>query len=542
MSAPALHPTACIRPVLMERLKRRSWGYLWAALVMVGMIVHLRVTAVEVTYSAAVAAVMLVGSLLASAAHERRPIWDATLPMDPARYALVRLLCGVAGAASLLLVLVGLYAALFGDPGHPGWYPLALIAWGLTAHLLASALFLTAGIPIGLLVLLVVCAIAAVLLPASLEQPEELGRMAVAAVLARTALLLGLAAALAYAVACFTRRAPEQSARTPRWNPAAARASRAAPLPPRLAPPPVRPAPLPYRPAGPPVRRARLAPPSAALIVFRRHFALLLRFAMLAAPFLGVLILFTLYEPILDVNQGGKGPTVRWFVSATQLGDWCAGIAIAWSVLVWVAEYGARRRWNDTLPVGTAKRRILHATAGAAWLLLFLTVVVAATLGRLVEAGMLASAAESPAWLWLWLPVRTLTLYLATTLVFFGPRLALKVSPIVVYVLTALRVDRVAPLMIVMMTIGIVGVPYGSLVLGIDLLESQAGVVAGHAGSEAVSMLWLVLYAAAAAMAVVLEDWIHRLGRLPTVPELRSVLHGWAGTRPAAPLQGHAGQ
>ena len=206
---------------------------------------------------------------------------------------------------------------------------------------------------------------------------------------------------------------------------AGARENRPAPLPPRLSPPPVRPAPLPSRPGRPPVRRAGLARPSAALIVFRRHFALLLRFAILAAPILGVLILVILVEPILDVNQVAEGPTVRWFVSATQLGDWCAGIAISWSVLVWVAEYGARRRWNDTLPVGTAKRRILHAIAGAAWLLLFLTVVVAATLGRLVAAGMLASAAETPTWLWLGLPVRTLTLYLAATLVLFGTRLAL---------------------------------------------------------------------------------------------------------------------
>lgn len=540
MSAPALHPTSRMRPVIMERLKRQRDDHVWAALLLVGLAVYLRADAVEVTYPAAVACVMLVGFILASAAHEKRPVWDAVLPMDPARYALVRLLCGVAGAASLLLVMVGLYAALFGDPGHPGWYPLALMAWGLTAHLLVSSVFLTAGVPIGLLVLLVVCAIAAVLLPASLEQPEELGRMGATAVLARTVLLLGLSAALAYAAACFTRRAPEQSARIPRWNPAAAREDRPAPLPPRQAPLTVRPAQLPSRPAQPRVRRARLAPPSTALIVFRRHFALLLRFAMLAAPILGMLILFTLLEPILDVNQGGEAPTVRWFVSAIQLGDWCAGIAVAWSVLIWVAEYGARRRWNDTLPVGTTKRRILHATAGAAWLLVFLTVAVAATLGRLVAAGLLASAAESPAWLWLWLPIRTLTLYLATTLVFFGPRLALKVSPIVVYVLVALRVDRVVPLMMVLMVIGIVGAPYGALVLGIDLLESQAGVVAGHAGSKAASMLWLVLYAAAAAMAIALDDWIHRLDHLPTVPELRSILHGWAGTRSAAPLQEQA--
>lgn len=76
--------------------------------------------------------------------------------------------------------------------------------------------------------------------------------------------------------------------------------------------------------------------------------------------------------------------------------------------------------------------------------------------------------------------------------------------------------------------------------LGIDLLESQTRVVAGHAGSEAASMLWLVLYAAAAAVTIAVDDWIHRLDRLPTVPELRSVLHGWAGTRPGRRLQEQA--
>jgi hypothetical protein len=544
VSAPALHPSARMRPVLLERLERQRVAHCLAALGLAGCAVWLRVDSVEVTWSAAVVGVLLGGFFLPfwqKIGPEDQPVWDAFLPVDPARYALARLLCGVAGAAFLLAVLVGLYVTLLGDSGHPEWYPLALLAWGLTCYLLTSAALLRPMHPAisALSVVVLLAAGMPFVLAWFFEEPAELGRMGVTAVLTRTVFPLGLAGAAAYVASRFPRRATETAGPAARHLRAAWR-ELAGTIVKRPAPLATWPAPLPNRAAPPSVCRASPARPAAAFIVFGRHFALLLRFAMLAAPFLGVLVLFILTEPILDVNQGGEGPTVRWFVSATDLGDWCAGIAISWSVLVWVAEYGARRRWNDMLPVGTTKRRILHATAGSAWLLLFITVVVAATLGRLVAAGMLASAAESPAWLWLGLPVRTLTLYLATTLVLFGPRLALKVSPFVVYVLIALRVDRVVPLMIVMMTIGIVGVPYGVLVLGIDLLESQAGVVAGHAGSEAASMLWLVMYAAAAAIAIALDDWIHRLDRLPTVPELRGVLNGWAGTRPGRRLQEQA--
>ena len=47
VSAPTLHPTARMRPVLIERLKRQSGEHLWAALLLAGMTVYLRVNAVR---------------------------------------------------------------------------------------------------------------------------------------------------------------------------------------------------------------------------------------------------------------------------------------------------------------------------------------------------------------------------------------------------------------------------------------------------------------------------------------------------------------
>ncbi|HEU4885484.1 MAG TPA: hypothetical protein VFT45_24775, partial [Longimicrobium sp.] len=274
--------------------------------------------------------------------------------------------------------------------------------------------------------------------------------------------------------------------------------------------------------------------------VFRQHFALLCRFAIV--PALTLLVLAVILTLTALTAEEGEARTVLYFVESTGLRWWCVWIALSWTLLVWMREHGAQRRWNDALPVGTGKRRVLHAAAGAAWLLIFLAVVVAAPLGASAAAGTLASPDDVPASLWLGLPCRTMTLYLAATLVFFGTRLALQVSPSVAYVLVGLRVDRVVPLMIVLMTIGMIGVPYLVFTRGIGLLESQAYAVGDGSGSNAASALWLMPYAAATALAIALNDWLHRLDRLPTVPEVRGVLHGWAGTRPSPPLSGHAEQ
>ncbi|HEY0019154.1 MAG TPA: hypothetical protein VGC13_22830 [Longimicrobium sp.] len=509
MSAPALHPAARLRPVLLERLERQRGAHCVGALVLASLAVWLRVDSVQVTYSEAVFGVLLLGVYLPGM-QEIGPggrVWDATLPVNQALYARVRLVCGVAWAAFLLAVVVGLYAALFGDPGHPAWYPLALLAWGLTSHLLTSAVLLRSRYPAvgALCVVAVLVAGVSLLLAWIFEEPAELGRMGVTAVLTRTALPLGLAGAAAFAVARYPASAlgpagpAAQRARAPRRD---------------LAPA------LPIRPASPPVWRGGPARPSATLTILWRHLGLMRRFTIVPALTLLVMIPFTVTEPILDLNEGGEGPTVRSFVESTGLGEWCAFIALSWTVLVWLAERNHRRRWNDTLPVDAAKRRVLHATAGALWLLLFVTVGVAVCLGKAAAAGMLDAPADAPAWLWLGLSIRTLTLYLAATAVFFCTCVAHRALPL----------------------LG----PCLFLNYGMNIVESQVPVGFANAGpagwSHAVSALWLVLYAAAAAGAVTLEDWAHRCSRIPTLREMRGFLHGWAGTRPGPSLHGHAGR
>lgn len=532
MSARALHPTARMRPVLLERLVRQRGAHGWGALVLAGMAVYLRVKSDGVPGHVIIAGVMVVGFLVASVAHEQRPAWDTAMPVDPARYALVRLVCGVVWAAFILAVLSGLCTALFKGPEQPAWYPLALFAWGLTCHLLGSVVFLRFMQPAAILACL--GALGAVVLPGSSVDPAELRRMGVWAVLAWTALPLALAGAAAYAAARFYGRAPQPAGPAgplPRaqWRDAVHA------IPDRSAAPAERPAPPLW------VGRGGLHRPPGTRTVFWRHFALLRPLTVLPAATL-MLFVVVLGMMVAVAAEDGEGATVLYLAESTGLRWWGVWLALSWTVLVWLREYGAQRRWNDTLPVGTGERRVLHAAAGAAWLLLFLAVLVIAPLGAAVAAGTLAAPTGVPASLWLGLPCRALTLYLAASLVFFGTRLAGQISPSVAHVLVALKVDRVVPLMIILLSIGMVAVPYGVYLLGVDLLESQARGVGQDAGSVAASALWLVLYAAATAGTIALNDWIHHRDRLPGIREVRGSLHAWAGTRPRASLRGHAGR
>jgi hypothetical protein len=531
VSARALHPTARMRPVLLERLARQRGAHGWGALVLAGMAVYLRVKSDGVPDQVIIAGVMLVGFVLASAAHEQRPAWDTALPVDPARYALVRLVCGVVWAAFILAVLSGLCAALFKGPEQPAWYPLALFAWGLTCHLLGSVVFLRFMQPAAILACL--GALGAVVLPGSSVNPAELRRVGVWAVLAWTALPLALAGAAAYAATRFYGHAPQPADPTVPL-PRAPQRDAVPAIPDRSAAPA-------ERPARPGVRRGGLHRPPGTRTVFWRHFALLRPFTVLPAA---TLMLFVVILGVIMAvaREEGEAATVLYLVESTGLRWWGVWLALSWTVLVWLREHGAQRRWNDTLPVGTGERRVLHAAAGAAWLLLFLAVLVIAPLGAAVAAGTLASPTDVPASLWLGLPCRALTLYLAATLVFFGTRLAAQISPSVAHVLVALKVDRVVPLMIILMSIGIIAVPYGVYLLGVNLLETQARVAGQDAGSGAAAALWLVLYAAATAATIALNDWIHHRDRLPSIREVRGFLHGWAGTRPGASLRGHAGR
>jgi hypothetical protein len=532
VSAPALHRAARLRPVLLDRVERQWRAHRVAALALAALAVYLRLDSVQFTYPAALFCVLVAGIFLPGAQNvgAKQPVWDAALPVNPALFALARLACGAVGAAFLLAVMVALHAVLFGDPGRPGWYPLTLFAAGLTFYLGVSAMLLARDRASSVIYLVVLVVLSYLTLPLQvlLLDPVEIERMRLPGVLARAALPLGLAAAAAYAAARFQARTPVPAAPSARRSPAPRQDSAGAR--------PGQPAPRPDRPAPRPVRRGGPTRPPASLTVFRRHFALLRRHTALPALTLLVLALVVLVQLTAEPPYAREGMTVRYFVESTGLGEWCAWLALSWAGLVWLGEHGARRRWNDTLPVGTAQRRILHATAGAAWLLLFLAVAVAAPLAGALAAGTLDSAADVPTRLWLGLPSRTLILYLAPALYFFGMHVVLYTC---IYVVPKVM-PRVLPgrtpsvLVAIVILAGMIGVPYLCFTLGIDLLESQAAVLAGNGGSDTAAALWLMPVAAATAGAVALSDWVRHLYRLPTIRELRGFLRS-ADLHPSTP-------
>jgi hypothetical protein len=522
-----------MRPVLRGCLDQQRRSY-WVTAISLAMIaVYQRLGPGHVDYQAVLVACLGIGCVSALFTHERPPAWDTAMPMDPARYALIRLVCGVERAAFLLALTIVLYVSLFGDPGNPGWYLPTLFTWGLTIHLLVSAALLQRLVYRAVAVPCVLAICGGLFLLVA-RKPAELEYMGVLKVLAGTALASGVAGAAAYAAT----RLPAPAGRAPRYV-RTPRRDRAPALPERPAPPPVRPAERSARRAGP-------ARPVATRTVFRRHLALLRRFTIVPALTVLVFAGLVLMQLADGTGEAGEGRTVRYFAESMGLPWWCAGIALSWTVLVRLGEYGAQRRWNDTLPVSTAMRRILHAAAGTAWLLVFLPCVVAVPLAAAAAAGTLASPAGIPAWLWLGLPVRTLTLYLAATLVLHGAHPAYAASSsLPEHVAVKGPFSLLAPLMVVAVILGHIVIPLWLVQRGAVLLEHLmlALTDAGPDGwSHAASALWLVPYGAAAAGAIVLEDALHQRARLPTAREVRGFVRGWMGARPAPPLRGQAGR
>ncbi|HEX6368042.1 MAG TPA: hypothetical protein VF006_03855 [Longimicrobium sp.] len=540
-----------MRPVLLERVQRQWVGHCCGALALVAFAVYLLLSSSEVSYSGTLVCVLLCGVFLPGL-QEIGPgdrVWDAALPVDPARYARVRLVCGVAGAAFLLAVGVGLYAVLFRSPEHPGWYSPALFCWGLTCYLLASAALLSPLI--GVVAYPGLFFLGVVLVMVAREEAAEFRPMGVLEVLARTALPLAVAGATAYVAARFPVRTepalPEARGPTGSASPARAsgiRCAAAGSSIPRREPARA----LPARPAPLRVRRGGLARPPAALKVFRRQMRVLLRFTILPALTVFVFAWIVLMQLLAGPDQAGESQTVGYFVEFLGFRYACAFIALSWAVVVWLAERGAERRWNDTLPVDTAKRRILHVVAGTAWLLLVLQVAVVAPLVAAVAAGTLSSAADVPAWLWVGIPCRTLTLYLGCIFVLFTARPAVEASSALVpFIITRDLPGFLAwPIAFIAIVTGILAIPYGLMILSIHLLGTLTLALAGDTSPDgwnhATSALWLVLFAAAAAGAIALEDRLHQRDRLPTLQEVRGFFHRWAGAGSGPSLGRHAAQ
>jgi hypothetical protein len=503
-----------VRPVARELLERQCRLHLVLAALLAAPVVVSRVDGAAIPYELAAAA-LATGLLFLPAVQKlgawQQPAWDAAMPMDRAPFALVRLASGTAWAASVLAAAVGVHAVLFGIAGAPpagggpaeyrGWYAPALLATGLTCYLLGSAVVLRAGDELRAMsclcaLFLVYCvARPPVLLPLD---PAVVEGMGAAEALARAALPLALACAAAYAAA----RSPARAAAGAGPVRAAAPAAPAAPLAAPAAPPARAPRPAPARPPAHrtgrrPVRRGGPARAAAAAAVFRQHFEQLHRFTVLPLATLLLVAVLVLVQLAVGPDRAGEGRTVRFFVESTWIRGWCAWLALSWTVLVWLDEWGAQRRWNDALPVDTAERRVVHAAAGAAWLLLYALALAAGPLAAAAVAWNLPSPADPAAWLWLELPLKTATLYLAACSVLFCARMAL-------------RVPVVGPVF---------------LWVGYMFLEKHVPIVADLDGwSRAASALRLVLYAAAAAGAIALSDWVDRHDRLPGVEEAKGFL------------------
>ncbi|HEX2092257.1 MAG TPA: hypothetical protein VHG28_07630 [Longimicrobiaceae bacterium] len=547
MSTPALRRPAGIRPVAREFLERLRGPHYSGALALGVLGVVLRIQSISISYEALTIFLGIAGLLFVPAQQgievPTQNDWDAAMPMDRARFALARLASGTAWAVFLLAVAIGLHAVLFGGfrmlsagesvVDYPGWYPLAVFAFGLTFYLLGSAALLH---PLSTVVALSIATTVGIRL---FRWREEIEHLDTPEVLAWTALPLAVACATACAAACFPARPPEPprpakgNAPPPQREPARALPDYAPPAP--AAPAYVLPGnALPDRAVSRPVRRSTSHRPPAALTVVRAHFTLLRRRTWLPVAILAFYLLCLLLVGLSA--EPGTDRTVRSFVESMALGWWCVVIALSWTVLVWLEERGAQRRWNDALPVGPAKRRVLHAAAGAAWLLLFLLVLVVATLAGAVVAGTLASPVDIPMWLWLGLPLRTLTLYLAATFAFFGLlvvyHLFFEVLEYATSKLPDIHVRIPGPLaravFLIQVWIGGVAVPYASFMIGVELLKSQAGLLTGNTSpngwSHPAAALWLVLYATAAAGAIGLSDWFDHHDRLPTASEARGFL------------------
>lgn len=421
---------------------------------------------------------------------EGRALLDAAMPLGRVRHELVRVACGAAWASvTLVAALAVAYLLSRFDPGfpvpvdstqlvqYPGWYPLALFAAGLAWYLAGAAVLLRAERPGRVLVLLAVLfPLAVALLPAGtpegvmlvLREPAELAGMGTAEWLGGALLPVAAACAVVLAAVCLDLPRLRMPART------AARLRGALP---RRAPR------VPTRRPGP--RR----PPSAAVVAWRH--AALLRHRMAWPLFVSLAVGWATARAALDAGPDGPGPA---------LPGWYLTVAFFWPVLVWMDERGPVREQHDALPVGTTLRRVLHAGAGAAWLLLVLLPPAAGRLAGALAAGALASPADVPAQLWAGVPYGVLAFYLIGTVV-----TVLSEHPVRNGIL-------VLPVVLVATT----------LVGYLSPLTAPFRDPPRQSWDAAGAMSWLALIAAAALAALALAVRRDRDGRFPTAGEVRS--------------------
>ncbi len=449
-----------------------------------------------------------------------RRVPDPAMPLGTMRHELVRLACGTAWAAATFGIATAIHtwrvAALYPeDPrtlgGYPHWYPFSLFAAGITVYLLGSAVLLRSERP-GRVILFFAVLIGLVLpsgalarLLTAFRDADDLARLGTPEWLGGTVLSLGLACAVVYAAVRLDLprgRAPAGAAG--RIGDAMRRGLRRA---------------VPSGPARPPVGRAGFRRPPSTLAVARRHLALLGR--RMAWPMV-LALLFAWGAARAEMEAGRTVPRFADFTRGDQY-RLLALVSLCWPVFVWMDERRVLSEQDEALPVGAAKRRMLHAGAGAAWLLLAVLLLVAGQLAGAAAAGTLASPADVPPWLWPGLPCAVLTLYLFGTvgaILLEGPVVSVFVSYLVMLFGSFLWGD---------------GALSPRRVLGAFWLDDP------REWGYPAALFWLALCAAAATGAIALSAWADRNRRWPGLGDVRRLLRSRARPAPAAPLRGHAG-
>lgn len=318
----------------------------------------------------------------------------AALPVGDAAREVVRVLCGAACAGSMLALGLALHAVRytesierfrerFGDPlpAPPTLFE-GVMLWivGITHYLVGAALALRAERPGRVLVTAMALELAA--FGVAMRIPglgKGIGALHPHPVTAALAIFAVGAGAVAVAIWLGGPDRALPRARNRRDRLAAAAAS-----------------PPPHRPAG-------LRAPASAPRIFARQF-------MALAPSMGWVLLITGVYVALAVTaeKKGYGETIPY--ASTPFGPlWQLGLY--WPVLVWMDERRAQP-WDEAHPIGSVVRRLLHAVAGLAWLLIVAGMLAVHAVRDGLRYGLLPSSpAELPAWFWLGVPLGATAMY-----------------------------------------------------------------------------------------------------------------------------------
>jgi hypothetical protein len=317
---------------------------------------------------------------------------EQALPVDGARYDLVRVACGAAGAlftlvlatSANLLIVDGWYERM---GGYPASYPFALIAVGMAFYLFGAAVMLRAERP-GRLLLVLWIVLSLVFLrfggsrgrTTTFAPDGRVTSQTVTVSLPLGTALLWLAASLVAVVLAVTVRG-RGGVRSTSWPSFGSART-----------------PLPRRPATAVLEGIRN--PAAARVVAVRQLAV--QAPRMAVPLL-IAVLLGAWAAWRET--GGSGTFLADHLPLMPF----VYAGFFWPLLVWMDE--RRGDWDGMLPVDTFSRRLLHAAGGLVWLQAAVLIVVAGCIGGALAEGTIQSLAQVPAWAMPGVPLSVLALY-----------------------------------------------------------------------------------------------------------------------------------